>query len=230
MSKVIFLATGILLSVSFAAAASPEPVKAPTDGWKLVKKDDTLELYEREVPGSDVIAFRGEGLLEAPIARVASVLLDDPHATEWVDSLEESKVLRKISPLEFIEYNHIGTPFIMKDRDFVTDVKIEIDPKAKQVSLRYKSVDDPSGPQTSYVRGDLIDSLFLMKSLEDGKKTSLRAEIHCDPKGSVPKWIVNFFQRSWPADTFSGIRKQLQKPDRGAPPAAFADVISQLKF
>jgi hypothetical protein len=223
------LAVGAFLVFSFVAANGAAASIEPAPGWKLVKKNDSLELYERDVPGSDVIAFRGEGVLDAPIAKVASVLLDDPHATEWVDSLEESKVLRKINSNEFIEYNHFGTPFIMKDRDFVTDVKIEVDPKARTVAMRYKSVDDASSPQTSYVRGALLDSLFLMTSLEDGKKTSLRAEIHCDPKGSVPKWIVNMFQRSWPADTFEGIRKQLKKPGLGVP-QEFADVISQLKF
>jgi hypothetical protein len=218
------LAFVLVQPIERVAAANIEPAV----GWKLVKQDEKLVLYERDVPGSDVIAFRGEGLLEAPIAQVAAVLLDDPHAPEWVDSLEESRVLRHIGPMEFIEYNHIGTPFIMKDRDFVTDVKMEIDPKARTMALRYKSVDDPSSPQTSYVRGDLIDSLFLMTSV-DGKKTTLRAEIHCDPKGSVPKWIVNLFQRSWPSDTFDGIRKQLKKPGLGTP-AEFKDVISQLNF
>ena len=48
------------------------------------------------------------------------------------------------------------------------------------------------------------------------------------PRGSVPKWIVNMFQRAWPKDTFKGIKKQLEK--RGEVPTAFADVIAKLNF
>src|SRR5262249_30983530 len=123
----------------------------------------------------------------------------------------------------------IGTPFVMKDRDFVAHVWMEVDKKAKTLVLRYRSEDDPAAPKTDNVRGDLINSRFVLTSLEGGKKTSLLAEIHADPKGSVPKWIVNLFQKSWPSDTFEGIRKQLTKPSIGVP-AEFANVISQLQF
>jgi hypothetical protein len=237
MSKwlsVVFACVTLFIASAGASVETQGPamMAAPEDSaenWQLVKKDGTMVLYERDVPGSPVIAFRGEGVLDAPIARVASVLLDNAHAPEWVDSLEESRLLRRIGPMEYIEYNHIGTPFVMKDRDFVAHVKIEIDPKAHTLALKYKSVDDPSAPATSNIRGELINSEFTLTSLEGGKKTSLRAEIHADPKGSVPKWIVNMFQRSWPRDTFKGIQKQLTKS--GIPiPSEFANVISQLKF
>jgi hypothetical protein len=198
-------------------------------GWELVKREKDLVLYQKEVPGSDVVAFRGEGTLEAPIARVASVLLDGARAPEWVGNLVESRLLRRVSPFEFVEYDHIGTPFVMKDRDFVARAKMEVDAKNRMLTLDYKSVEDPAAPTTSYVRGDLIRSQFQLTSLEDGSKTQLIAELHADPKGSVPKWIVNFFQRSWPSDTFRGIQNQLRKPDIQVP-ATFADVISLLKF
>src|SRR5207237_1192006 len=86
-----------------------------------------------------------------------------------------------------------------------------VNKKAKTLALRYRSENDPAAPNTGYVRGELINSRFVLTSLEGGTKTSLLAEIHADPKGSVPKWIVNMFQRSWPKDTFSGIKKQLEK-------------------
>ncbi len=38
-------------------------------------------------------------------------------------------------------------------------------------------------------------------------------EIHADPKGSVPKWLVNLFQKGWPRNTIEGIRKQAAKAD-----------------
>src|SRR5258708_6325610 len=118
-------------------------------------------------------------------------------------------MVRRINPLEYIEYNHIGTPFVMKDRDFVNRVTIEILPGDKKVNISYKSINDPAAPETRYVRGELINSRFIMTSIENGKKTMLMAEIHADPKGSVPKWIVNLFQKSWPRDTFKGIQDQL---------------------
>jgi hypothetical protein len=35
----------------------------------------------------------------------------------------------------------------------------------------------------------------------------------CDPKGSVAKWMVNLFQKSWPHKTITALRQQVKKPD-----------------
>jgi hypothetical protein len=230
--KLRLLAFAFLLSAPALAAIDPNltavALKDGGAGWELVDKGKEMVLYEREVPGSDVIAFKGVGVLEAPLARVASIILDVEHAHEWVDSMEESKLLKRLSPLEYVAYSHIGTPFVMKDREFVSHVQMEIDPASKSFSLTYKMVDDESAPKTSYIRGQLIHSRFLLQSLDGGKRTSLLAEVHADPRGSVPKWIVNLFQRAWPKNTFKGIQKQLEK--RKEVPPAFADVISKLNF
>jgi hypothetical protein len=72
------------------------------------------------------------------------VLVDTNRATEWIDRLVESRVVRQISETETIHYDHIGTPIVMKDRDFVTRAKLEFDNAASGVVLRMRSVTDPS--------------------------------------------------------------------------------------
>jgi hypothetical protein len=37
-----------------------------------------------------------------------------------------------------------------------------------------------------------------------------------DPKGAIPAWVVKFFQKSWPLNTFQGI----------AMPSEFKDVLT----
>jgi hypothetical protein len=34
-----------------------------------------------------------------------------------------------------------------------------------------------------------------------------------DPRGSVPKFLVNMVQKSWPHKTITSLRKQVAKPD-----------------
>jgi hypothetical protein len=206
-------------SASAAAAASapqaPAPVAPPEPAvaWEKIGDDEGIAIYRREVPGSPVIAFKGEGVINASILRVASILVDSSRATEWVDSLVEARTLRHVSETEYIEYDHVGTPFVMKDRDFVIDCKLELDPGPKKATLKFHSITDALAPQTSYVRGELISSAFALTALEHGTKTHMVAEIHCDPKGSVAKWIVNWFQKSWPHSTITRLRAQAAKPD-----------------
>jgi len=203
-----------------AAAAAPVPAPAaaapassPAVAWEKIGDSDGIGVYRREVPGSPLIAFKGEGHINASIVRVASVITDSARATEWVDSLTESKIIRQVSETETIHYDHIGTPFVLKDRDFVSDCKLEFDPSRKKVTLKIQAVTDPLAPPTSYVRGELIHSSFALTSVEHGTKTFVVAEIHADPKGSVAHWIVNLFQKKWPHNTITRLRAQVAKPD-----------------
>jgi hypothetical protein len=43
-------------------------------------------------------------------------------------------------------------------------------------------------------------------------------EIHSDPKGWIPKWIVNMVQRTYPIKLFKALKKQLKKSFVGKSP------------
>jgi hypothetical protein len=195
-----------------APVATPAP-SPPLPPWEKIGDDDGIIAYRREVPGSPLIAVKGEGIINASIIRVASVLVDSTRATEWIDRLVESRVVRYVSETETVNYDHIGTPIVMKDRDFVTRAKLEFDKATKRVTVNMRSTTDPLAPPTDYVRGEIMQSYFTLTSIEHGTKTHISVEVHADPKGSVAKWIVNMFQKSWPHNTISRLRAQCAKPD-----------------
>jgi hypothetical protein len=95
----------------------------------------------------------------------------------------------------------------------VFNAKLEFDGKQKRVALNYHSVSDPAAPKTDYIRGHFAYGTFTLTSVDGGKKTRVLCEVLCDPKGSVAKWIVNLFQKSWPHNTIVSLRKQVAKPD-----------------
>jgi len=213
-----------LLAVSLLAAFAIQgvaladaPAKAPA--WEQFDQEDGITMFRRDVPGSDIVALRGEGFVEAPITRVASVLIDRKRATEWIDRLVKTKELRKISETESINWNHIKTPTPLKDRDFVFKTLLTTDPAKKQVLFRYYSVKDPAAPETDdYVRGYFKEGKFelTMASRKNKNGTVTRgtivvAEVMVDPRGSVPTFLVNMVQRSWPFQTLTALRKQVKK-------------------
>jgi hypothetical protein len=139
--------------------------------------------------------------------------LDYQRATEWVDSLEEARVVRMLSASEFVEYDHVGTPpIIMADRDFVCQGKIEVDLKQQTFTLKLWPVTDPAVPVGKYVRGTLR-ALWRLQAIDHGRKTLVMAELEGDPKGGIAKWLVNFFQKGWPRNTLESLREQVAKPD-----------------
>lgn len=237
----VMLATLVALSLAFSGVAHAAKAKvnaplAPTattsapqttsnkpsddapKGWEKVDTDDAVDIYRKEVEGNPVVALRGEGIVDAPITRVASVILDKDRATEWVAKLEVSKVVKMYSDREFLQYIVVGAPAIISDRDFVNRGNIEVDLNEKTLVVRLKPVVEATLPPTDHVRGNL-DGYYKIRAIDGGKKSYVIAEMHADPKGSLPKWIVNFFQRNWAKDTIGALRKQVAKDDIKTIPA-----------
>jgi hypothetical protein len=210
MDKRVFALTLVaLLRATGLASAS-----APSAGdWQKLAEEDGISVFGREMPGVSLLAMRGEGVVNAPILRVASVLSDTARSHEWVDSVAETRTLRKLSDSEYVSWNHVTTPWVLKDRDFVFTTKLELIPKAQQVALNYHSVSDPAAPKTQYIRGQFIYGKFVLTSFDSGKQTRVLAELLCDPKGSVAKWMVNMVQKDWPHSTIQRLRRQVAKPD-----------------
>jgi hypothetical protein len=200
------------------AALSMLAVTPPNLSWEIVRESDGITVYRSKVEGTSVVAFKGEGRVDVALLKVAQVIIDPSRGTEWVDSLVESRKVREISELEFIEYDRFAMPFIIKDRDFVSRVTVTPDPAAQDIRIEYVSVDDAMPPTKKNVRGNLVYSVFHLKP-EGDNATRVEAEILCDPKGSLPKWLVNLFQKSWPVKTLQALRKQAARPDVTPHPA-----------
>jgi hypothetical protein len=195
-------------------ARSPHPTaSSELSGWTKTGDEDGIVSYKREVRGTDIIALRGEGTVDAPLMRVVSVLLDYARAPEWVDSLAEVRVVRMIGPLEFIEYDHVATPPILQDRDFVCRGRLALDLAHQTFAMLMEPATDPAVPANEdYVRGELR-GFWRMQAIDGGRKTSVVAEMLGDPKGGVPKWLVNLFQESWAHSTLLSLRAQVAKKD-----------------
>jgi len=195
------------------AAAKPATVE-PT--WELIAEDEGVKAWRMEIEGSDVVAFRGETTMNAPIAKVASVLDDTSRKTEWVHNAIEAKNVKQISEWERIEYNRTKSPvpLFVNDRDFLFHAKVTLRLSEKQIVIDLKSVEDGAMPERDdAVRGHLLNSRYILSSLENDTKTRVQVEIHADPRGSLPKWMVNLFQKAWPSRTLRGIALQVAKPD-----------------
>jgi len=199
------LALAVVLGVLAPATASADA------GWEQVRVKDGIVVSRKEVAGSPFVAFRGEGDVDAGIQQVADVLVDVPHEKDWIDSIVEARVLKKLSQTEYVMYSHAATPAPMTDRDFVTNVTIGVDGAKKKLAIRMRSVEDDAAPTTKYVRAELKDSWFVLTAIDGGKRTHVVAEIHCDPKGAIPGFIVNQFQKGWGYSTISSLRSQVKK-------------------
>jgi hypothetical protein len=208
-ARAVALAAATLTVLGIALA--PSTSFADGGSWERVRTEDGIVVSRKEVPGSAFVAFRGEGDVDAPLLSVGNVLVDVPHEKDWIDSVLDARVLHKVSDTEYVMYSHLGMPGPITDRELVTNVTLTVDAAAKTMTVRMRSIQDASAPQTKFVRAEIKDSVFVLRSIDGGKRTHVVAEIHCDPKGSVPAWMVNLFQRNWGYKTITSLRRQSSK-------------------
>ena len=202
MNKFTFLICSILTLLSLSLYAEPE--------WKEINDKDGIKVYKAKVPGTNIVAFKGTVTMDTPIKKIVWVLADRKHRKEWVDRLDINRELEIISPKERIIYQSFKMPFIISNRDMVYRSVLRRDKKSGVVSLRMKSVNHPKSPETVGVRAELKNSQYTLTPLGNGK-TQVMVEIHSDPKGLLPSWLVNLVQKSWPYKTLNALRNQVKK-------------------
>ncbi len=197
------------LSAHLSHASEWDQIDNTTDG---------IQIFRKVIDGSRLVAFRGNGVVDAPLPLVATAILDTNRRREWIEGLVDSKIIRWGGDHDFIEYDHIGMPFFFKDRDFVSKIRMNFESSKKEMAFHYQPSDDPSVPHTHYIRGELLSMTFVLSAIDNDRKTRVDAEFLCDPKGWIPKWLVNYALRDWPKTTFRNLRKEVQKSDLSVDP------------
>lgn len=196
--------------------------------WEKVEIKKNVEVYRGKIEKSDVVAFRGVSVIDAPIGKVCSVIYDVTRIKEWMSDINDVRLIQKISKFEKIEYNRTSAPWPVSDRDFVYSTKVNVNKADRSVEILVESVEHKDAPPVEgVVRGQLHLSRYFLKSLDKDSRTHIEVEILADPKGSLPKWVVNLFQSSWPVNTVNGIRKLATEKDYKVHPD-IAENIAQL--
>lgn len=184
--------------------------------WERLKHKKGVEVFKKEIPGSKVVAFRGETILNGTVAQVFNILLDNSRRKEWVDRLEESVILEEKSSHEYTIYQQFFLPWPLKNREFVYQGNAYIDRHTKDVVIHMQSTDKhppiPHSNRKDAVRAELKSSYYYLTKLGENQ-TKVVVEVHSDPKGHIPAWVVNLVQSSWPVKTLNGVKGQLYSID-----------------
>lgn len=205
------LISSFVLLTSFLAIGA---IAAAEGEWAEVGKSDGIMILRKEIPGDPVFAYRGVGTLDAPLGKVISVSRDVHRQPEWVNRLEEARVVRELGPNHRIVYMKVDTPWPVSDRDFVVESKLTVDREKRTAVIEVHSVEEPGLPPSDCcVRGQMHRNLIRLAGSPDGTKTEVDAEAHVDPKGSIPKWMVNVVQKTFPQKSLKGLLRQVKKPD-----------------
>lgn len=199
-----------------AAAFDREVVKLERDPkvWKQISDGEGIQTFEKIESNDQIVAFRGEAVIPADLAKIATVLNTPSLRKEWIDGLAETRLIEQVSDLEHIEYNHTNVPWPFQDRDFVYRATVQIKKSPPTMLIKMASVEDDRQPKRSgIVRGEIIYSYYYLKQVEGVRATKVIIEMALDPQGAIPKWLVTLSQKKWPYNTLLHLKKTAQRED-----------------
>ncbi len=203
------LATVLAFTLSTGRADARDWAK---DGWEFVSEGNGIKVFLKNYPNSAIRGVAGETIVDASIGKVLWMMVDHPHKPEWINRFKEAHTVEELPPASNIQYSSFTLPFPVSDRDFVFRNDFTVSPEYKGVVIEVKSVEDKREPERKgMVRGEIVRGRYILIPQKDGK-TLLQAEYLANPKGSIPAWLINFFQKEWPYKTLDAMRKQLKKP------------------
>ena len=185
------------------------------ENWKKISDEDGVQAYQEKNAKGDIVSFRGETIIPAPLQKVAAVLNDFSNRKEWVDGLAEARIIDERNRFDRIEYNHSKVPWPFQDRDFVYNLKIQVNRTPATMLITMRSVEDSREPvHEGIVRGEIVHSYYYMKEAPGAvPSTRLVIEMALDPKGSIPLWLVNATQKKWPHNTMMALKRMALKPE-----------------
>ncbi len=183
------------------------------EAWSLVGVYSGVTVERKNMAGSDLFAFRGEGVFAAPIGLLVTVLKEPSIATEWVDLMTEHTVLRTVAEHKNLIYESYALPWPISDRDYVMFELCGYDPVQKVFTIDYESVEDAAKPPDSgHVRAVAFRTFWRLDKIDD-THTKIVVEVFTDPKGLLPSWLINIIQKDWPWQTITGLVKRANQGD-----------------
>lgn len=203
------LPAALTLLVALLAAQS---ARAQTGAWEPVKTSDGVVVDRRTVDGSHLKEFRGRAEIQAPVAAILAVFNDIDHATEWMDSCNGSHAVEDLSDHEKVVYNRTHAPWPVSDRDAVLHNIVRFDEAARRVELQFWTVESEREPaHKGVVRMPFLRGHWTLSASPDGTKTRVEYQVHANPGGRLPDWLVNYASRDLPLKTIEGLRAQLKR-------------------
>lgn len=201
----------LLIAILCCWFTSPLVAETSEAPWESMGEKGHVKIFRRIEADSTVLSVKGSGKIDAPVADVFAVLKANEFAHVWMPLVDKRFTIRDEGASARVDVTFIGMPWPLSDRYVVT--LSEATHMDKGWIIESHSLKDDYEDKNK-VKAWMYRSYITIKDVtaEDGLPTTeIEVELHSDPKGSVPIWLVNRFQEQWPYEFIDGLRWFLQK-------------------
>jgi len=163
------------------------------DGWELSKEESGVKLYTKMDQETGIKSIRGEGIVNAPAKKIMETALNVSEHTQWDNTMEEGKLVESKNDYHVI-YNVLKRIGFLTKRDVLTVFSSfhEKDGTIYAVGTSIDNLKQQENPM--FVRANVRMAGWVLKPLEeDPNSTHVTYILNCDPKGMIPKSLINWF-------------------------------------
>ncbi len=175
--------------------------------WELeaLDEDKDISVYTRTVEGSPLKEFKGVTHIKADVNAFVALLRDADVATDWMHNVIDFNVMESPSDTESVVYTVNKTPWPVTDRDaYVRSVMTATEAGVVTSSITaepaFKEAND------DYIRMPELKGSWVFTPQSDGI-VEVVYQVHANPGGSLPDWLVNNIVVETPMNTLSNLQE-----------------------
>lgn len=203
--KTVGAASALLMSSFVFAQAS-----SPVGEWEMEAHDEDkdIKVYTRSVGDSPLKEFKGVTHINAPVEAFVALLRDPDVATSWMHDVVEFKVMESPSETENLVYTINKTPWPVTDRDAYILSEMSADEHGV-VTTTLTAQPSYQAENEDYIRMPALSGHWKFTPQENGV-VEVEYQVHANPGGSLPNWLVNAIVVDTPLNTLSNLRDIIQ--------------------
>lgn len=177
--------------------------------WTLSKDDNGIQVFVRSLPHSPIKSFKGEVVISSRLTPLVALLEDSAALPRWMYKTQSAKTLKEVNQTTAYVYAVTDMPWPVLDRDSISLAKLTQNKQSKQVLITLESAPNYIKKNPKLLRIKKLQGQWIFQPLGKGM-TKVIYEMHVDPGGNLPKWLVNALSVDMPFYTLNNLRREVK--------------------
>jgi hypothetical protein len=174
-------------------------------GWAKVKDSEGIKLYERSVPGTNLMEYMAVAKMDVRMEVIGEALRDVSQYPKWLSDCESARIEKKYDRNNYIMYI-VENPFLIDRRDIVLKNETIYDYENGLARITFYNTDEAKIPlKKRHVRIDLMSGSFQIECLGRNKAKFIY-QLKVDPSGNIPKKIAYAVMKYYPFNSIKNLK------------------------
>ncbi len=185
-----------VLNISYAAAAGE---------WAQVKNSGAIKVYERSVPGTDLMEYMAVTAIDEKMEVLGEILRDVPAYPNWIADCTVARIEKRYDRNTMAIYLALKPP-IIQERDVALKDKTVYEWDKGRAAIFFAATGKINVPvKKGCIRVTMMNGIFDMEFL-GRNRTKFIYKLLVDPAGSIPKKVAYAVMKSYPYETLKNLR------------------------